>query len=77
MSMRRARIGDGAGLAPDPALHPQAIVQVYAARPRCCTARPGACAIRQLPAQDSVAARHSFLAPHAPARDAGGAGGGT
>ena len=32
MSMRRARIGGGVGLAPDPARHPQAIVQVYAAR---------------------------------------------
>src|SRR3970040_807406 len=32
MDMRRARIGDGVGLAPDPARHPQAIVQVYAAR---------------------------------------------
>jgi len=32
MSMRSRRMGEGVGLAPDPARHPQAIVQVYAAR---------------------------------------------
>jgi len=32
MSMRSRRTGEGVGLAPDPARHPQAIVQVYAAR---------------------------------------------